>query len=97
MSQVFDKLYSTLLRNGYHPRIWRQEIGAILKKSGKRNDQLPKSYRIITLLNCLGKIAKKILATRLSYLGPDILDRGQIGGRKKRSAIDTIIVMVYDI
>ena len=31
MSQVFNKLYSTLLRNGYHPRIWRQGIGAILK------------------------------------------------------------------
>ena len=48
-------------------------------------------------MNCLGKIAEKILATRLAYLGPDILDNDQIGGRKKRSAIDIVMALVHDI
>ena len=29
---------------------------------------MPKAYRVISLLNYLGKVAEKIIATRLSYL-----------------------------
>ena len=94
---ILNKLYTTVLHHGYHPTSWRQGIGAILKKSGDRDSQLPKSYRIITLLNCLGKVAEKILATRLSYLGPDILDNDQMRGRKHQSAIDAVMAMVHDI
>jgi len=39
------------------------------KKIGeKRNWSESKSYRIIFLLNCLDKIAEKIIAARLVYL-----------------------------
>ena len=40
----------------------------------KRDYTLLKSYRIITLLDYLGKISEKILATRLAYFTPEILD-----------------------
>ena len=34
---IMNKLYTTVLRHGYHPTSWRQGIGAILKKSGDRD------------------------------------------------------------
>jgi hypothetical protein len=40
----------------------------ILLKANKKDYSLLKAYRVISLLNCIGKAFKKILATRLSYL-----------------------------
>jgi len=65
----------------------------------KRNWSESKSYRIISLLNCLGKIAEKIIAARLVYLVEitDLLHFDQIGGRRKKSAIDVVMTLIYDI
>ena len=65
----------------------------------KRNWLELKSYRIISLLNCLGKIAEKIIAARLAYLAEttDLLHFDQIGGRRKKSAIDIIITLIHNI
>ena len=54
---------------------------------------------MISLLNCLGKVAEKIIATRLSFLAKltDLLDPDQIDGRRQNSAIDAILSLVYDI
>jgi hypothetical protein len=64
------KLYSKLLELGYHPKPWKQAIGVILKKPGKppENYSYPKGYRVISLLNCLGKVSERILAQRLLYV-----------------------------
>ncbi len=65
----------------------------------KRNWSEPKSYRIISLLNYLDKIAEKIIAARLAYLTEttDLLHFNQIGGKRKKSAIDTVITLIHDI
>ncbi len=65
----------------------------------KRNWLELKSYRIISLLNCLDKIAEKIIAARLAYLAKitDLLHFDQIGGRRKKSAIDVVIILIHDI
>jgi len=67
----------------------------ILPKPNKANYSLPKSYRVISLLNCLGKVLEKILATRLSYLAEtgDLLQDSQIGGRKQKSALDACLLL----
>ena len=54
---------------------------------------------MITLLNCLEKVSEKIIVTRLSYLGEttDLLYPEQMGGRKKRSAIDAVMALTHDI
>ena len=51
------------------------------------------------MLNCLGKVAEKIIATRLSFLAEstDLLDSDQIGGRRQKSAIDAVLSLVHDI
>ena len=58
-----------------------------------------KSYRIITLLNSLGKIAEKIGPNRLAYLGENsnLLDIKQMGRRKNHSAIDAVMNVVHNI
>ena len=58
-----------------------------------------KSYRVITLLNCLGKVLEKILATRLSFLANigSLLHHTQMGSRKQRSAIDTALLLQHYI
>ena len=69
------------------------------KKWKKSNYFVSKSYRIITLLNCLKKISKKIIVKRLSYLKQisNMLDFDQINERKNQSAIDAILNLTHDI
>ena len=84
---VLNKTYKALFAKGYHPTAWRTGIGVILPKPGKRDTSDPKSYRIIALLNRLGKVLEKIYATRLSYLAntSGLLHSSQLGGRKAES------------
>jgi hypothetical protein len=97
--QLFNTLYPPLILSGYHPLCWRQATGAILKKQNKPDYTAPKAYRIIALLNCLGKISEKIIATRLSYLAEttDLLHNEQMGGRRYRAAIDAVLCLLHDI
>ncbi|TVY22080.1 hypothetical protein LHYA1_G009151, partial [Lachnellula hyalina] len=64
---------------------------AILRKNNKPDYKQPSAYRPISLLNCLGKVSKRILAKQLAYLAEttlNLLHPSQIGGRLKKSAID---------
>jgi hypothetical protein len=58
-----------------------------------------KAYKIITLLNCLEKISKKIIASRLPYFEQtsDLLDLNQMSERKKLSTVDAIMNLTHDI
>ena len=97
--EVFFKLYSRLLDIGYHPRCWKQATGAILKKPGKPDYSAPKAYRVISLLNCLGKVSERILAQRLGYLAEttNLLHPTQIGGRLRKSAIDAALLLTNEV
>lgn len=73
-----------------------------MEKPNKRDRTLVKSYRVISLLNCLGKVVKKLVAEKLSQFceAKEKLHREQMGERKNRSVIDAaalIIHMVYEI
>ena len=65
------------------------------KRAGRARSLCFWSYRVISLLNCLGKVLEKILATRLSYLAEtgELLQDTQIGGRKQRSALDAMLLL----
>jgi hypothetical protein len=96
---LFDLIYRSLLIVGYHPHCWREGIGAILKKGNKPDYTAPKAYRVIVLLNCLGKVSEKIIAKRLSYLSEanQLLHMQQMGGRRQRTAIDAAMALTHDI
>jgi hypothetical protein len=95
----FYKLYSSLINTRYHLTCWRQATGAILKKPGKPDYSSPKAYRVIVLLNCLGKISERILAQRLGYLAEttNLLHSSQLGGRLKKSAIDAALLLTTEV
>ena len=61
-------MYNASLRNGYHPYEWKKAITLALRKLGKADYIIPKAYRLIALLNTLGKLLKFILARRLLTL-----------------------------
>ncbi len=96
---VFYALYSSLIDSGYHPRCWKQATRAILKKPSKPDYSIPKAYRVISLLNCLGKVSERILAQRLAYLAEttSLLHDSQIGGRLKKSAIDAALLLSNEV
>ena len=96
---IFFKLYSRLLDIGYHLLCQKQATGAILKKLGKPNYIIPKAYRVITLLNCLSKVSKRILAKRLGYLAEttSLLHPSQIRGRLQKSAINATLLLTNEV
>src|SRR5436853_1289412 len=93
----FVILYSKLIQYSYHPICWREATGVILKKPN-RNASIPKSYRIIFLLNCLGKIFEKIIARRLVFLAntTNIIHFNQMDSRKQISIINAVMTLVYN-
>ncbi len=100
VSKIFNLVYSDLIENDYHLKIWREGTRIILKKSDKLNYSILKTYRIITLLNCLNKVAEKIIAMKLSYtaeINDKLLNFDQMKDRKQRSAIDAVLNLVHDV
>lgn len=96
---AFYKVYKALFDIGIHPTQWKEGIGIVLAKPNKEDYTVPKAYRIIALLNCLGKTLEKIFATRLAYLAntANLLHNSQIGGRSQRSAIDAALLLLNEI
>lgn len=93
------ELFKSLLKIGYHPHCWREATGAIIRKPNKPDYTIPKAYRPVSLLNCLGKISEKIMAKRLAYIAETqgLLHNEQMGGRPGRSAVDAVMALVHDV
>ena len=95
-----EMIFNQSLRIGYCPAYFRSSITVVLRKPDKDDYTIPKAYRLIALLNTIGKIIDAILARRLSYLveAHNVLPNTHIGGRKLRStehALHLIIERIY--
>ena len=99
----FNRLYRDLIKEGYYPRYQKIAKGVILRKAEnqKRDYSRLKAYRIISLLNYLGKILEKILARRLSILielpSLDLLYFDQMGSRQRKLSINLVLLLVHNI
>src|SRR6266496_2515061 len=98
LEERFYKLYKALIQFGYHPKCWKEAVSVILRKEN-RKATISKSYKVVSLLNYMEKVAEKIIATRLSYIAKttNLLKINQISDRKQKSAIDAIMTLVHDI
>src|SRR6266487_617298 len=98
LEERFYKLYKALIQFGYHSKCWKEAVDMILRKEN-RKATISKSYRVVLLLNCMRKVAEKIIATRLSYIAEtsDLLDSDQMGSRRQKSAIDAVMTLIHDI
>ena len=68
--KALTDLYNTCLRRGYFPRQWKHAIGTMIPKPLKPKNSAT-SYRPISLLNCLGKVFEKVIATRIQEFADD--------------------------
>jgi hypothetical protein len=64
-----------------------------------RNYALPKAYRVILLLNYLAKVMEKIIAQRLAVIAKfkTLLHMYQIGGRRQKSAINAVMMLIQKV
>jgi hypothetical protein len=80
------------IRTGYHPGMWKTAKGILLCKQGKPMYSVAKAYRVISLLNCLGKVVERAVATWIaSYCETnDIFHRGQFGCQQGKGTSDAV-------
>jgi Reverse transcriptase (RNA-dependent DNA polymerase) len=82
-----------------HLKTWKKAKEILLRKPNKSNYSIAKSYRVISLLNYLGKVAEKVATTAIANFCEtnELLREGQFGCRKQRSAIDAVAKLIYII
>lgn len=99
--KLLNTIFITIIDARYYFKCQQEEIDVILYKSSK-DKTISKEHRIITHLNCLVKITKKITVTRIAYLvenslyNIDILNNKQIRDKKQKSTIDVALNLVYN-
>ena len=95
---IFDTL-SNCLRAGFHAPQWKSSITVVIPKPGKPSYSSPRAYRPIQLLECLGKILEKIIASRLMFdiSKFNLVPHEQFGGRRASSCTDAALSLTHDI
>ena len=98
-SNRITSMIQQAVRLGHHPEEWKRARGILLEKGGSRDFTLVKSYRVISLLNCIGKVLEKVVAEQLSQFCESFckLHVGQMGARKERCAIDAVALLVQRV
>jgi len=91
-SQRIINVVKMSFRLGTHPRVWKEARGVVIPKPNKPDNGVSKAYRVITLLNCLGKVVEKVAANAIAEECERrrLLHDRQFGCRKRRSAIDAV-------
>jgi hypothetical protein len=90
-------VFNAAIRNGYHPYEWKRSLTLALRKLKKGDYTDPKAYRPIALLNTLGKLLERVIASRMSQLAETngLLPDSQMGARPGRSS-ETAIQMITE-
>lgn len=80
------------IRLGVHPRCLKVAGGVTIPKPGKDDNCLAKAYRVVSLLNRLGKMVEKVAAMMVSAHceATGRFQPGQYGCRTRRSAVDAV-------
>ena len=81
---------------GYYPTIWKTAKGVILRKAGKPSYTVSKAYRVISLLECLGKVIERVVAKKVASFCENlhIFHEGQCGSRKNRNTHDALLKLI---
>ncbi|KAE8224548.1 hypothetical protein CF319_g2583, partial [Tilletia indica] len=93
------RLVEAALRVGWHPTSFRQSTLVALKKGGNRDPAEPRSYRLISLLPCLGKVLEKIVARRLTFYAQNEgwVPPEQFGGMPGCCTTDAGLTLIHDV
>ncbi|KAF8622873.1 hypothetical protein AX15_006683 [Amanita polypyramis BW_CC] len=88
-------LFNNILDEGLWPREFKIANTVVIPKLKRDDYSKPKNFRPIALLDCIGKLLSKVLATRLQdeALKHDLLHPLQFGGIKQRSTTDAGLIL----
>ena len=86
--ELSDEVVDNLWR-GVIPAAWRQMRVVFIPKPG-RDLTVPKSWRPLNHINCVGKLGEKVVADRIQDFGGDLFHRLQFGSVRGRSAVDVL-------
>ena len=87
------KLFHECARIGYHPKTFREGQMAILRKPNAP-ETLVRSYRLITLLNFLGKVLEKVFQRKSASLTVNTVPKQQFSGRNDFSTVDALAKLI---
>jgi endonuclease/exonuclease/phosphatase family metal-dependent hydrolase len=92
-------LFQSSLDSGELPSQWRNAKIIPLKKPGRGDYTMAKSWRPISLLSTLGKLLEAIIAERISYWIEEwgLLPANHFGARKQRSAEQALLLLQEQI
>jgi len=78
------RLTKAAIQSGRHPAVCKRASGVVIRKPSKGDDMQLKAYRSISLLRCMVKVVKKVVAELLSEEAESrgLLSDGQFGSRK---------------
>lgn len=93
---MLSQLFNACVRTGYNQKHFQRSITVVLRKQGKDDYQLAKSYRPVALLNTLGTFLKAIIAQRISYAveTESLLPKNHLGGRRGVSTDHAIHIII---
>ena len=98
LKKHITSFFGVCLHNGHHPQCFRSAILCALPKPGKRIRSEPRSYRLIALLSCLGKVLERVVARRLSTFALKVklfsnLHFGAIPGRSVGAEGESVSIL----
>ncbi|OAA57831.1 Endonuclease/exonuclease/phosphatase [Akanthomyces lecanii RCEF 1005] len=99
IARPVTKLYNACLRLGHHPSVFKTAEVVMIPKLNKRDLSKVSTWRPISLLSCLSKGLERVIARRMAYaaIKYGILHPNQAGALPKRSAVDIVVSLIYDI
>ena len=75
------------LKEGRIPEDWQLSKVVFIPKPNK----VHKGWRPINLINCIGKLAEKVVADEMQETGGELFHKGQYGAVKGRSALEAMM------
>jgi len=95
VSSIIEKIFNASITLGHYPCIWKTASIIAIRKPGKADYTLPRSYRPISLLNTLGKLLESVIARRLTYWAEahHLLPETQFGGRPGRTTEQALLIL----
>ncbi len=99
---LVKRLFQACLDQGVQPDHYKTACMIMLKKPGKSDYTNPGAYRLIALLNTMGKILEAVISNRIKYIAEayDLLPDTQYGahtGRATETALQQITEKVHTI
>ena len=93
------KITNIYIKVGYWPTHFKSSTTIIIPKPNKASYNMPKSFRLIVLLNMLDKLIEKVIGDRLQFhvISNNFIYQSQLGGLKYKSTTNTSIVLIHFI